>query len=483
MQTIHTLEDSVKKIELMVSDDQMKLFAHIEPREHYRRTTSQELLDELHKFVPPDVVDRRVLNDVLLNLRLGLPCEQRRVAMGRHPVNGKDGKLVWLVRRFSPGQGDDNEREFSDFFTLGLFENVEKGTEIARIYNPKSGEAGIDIFGKVVPAETGKGIEIKWDKSVLLNSDEAHPHYTSVVAAISGYVHHQGNLVSVRDTIVLPRNLDGSIGNIDFLGNVTVTGDIQKGFHIKAQGNIVVKGNVLGDNKISCRGALSVKGYHIGSEHSSVSVGGDYSVGLAQSVKADVEGDIYIGTEARDCSFYSSGGVIATKASIIGGTVWCVQGVEAKSIGNDVGVRTEIGLHTEVEVSPEYRKLAGSVARHEAALAALELHIGPYLANRARVPLLKHSFRSKMTELLSKYDQVSASLENLQSQIEEMKASAPQRESVTVSARNFIHSGVFLSAEATNIDLKEDRHGPIGFYFDSAVHEWKDGDFKSVERK
>ena len=483
MHTIYTFEDSVKKIELMVSDDHMKLFAHIEPREHHRRATSKELLDEIHKFIPADVVDRRVVNDILLNLRLGLPCEQRRIAMGRQPAGGKNGKLVWLVRRFSPGQGDNSEREFSDFFTLGLFENVEKGTEIARIYNPGSGEAGVDIYGKVVPAEAGKGVDVKWDKSVLLNSDDAHPNYISVVAATSGYVHHQGNLASVRDTIVLPGNLDGSIGNIDFLGNVTVTGDIQKGFHIKAKGNIVVKGNVLGDNRIACRGALSVKGYHIGSEQSSVSVGGDYSVGLAQSVKADVEGDIYIGIEARDCSFYSAGGVVATKASIIGGTVWCVQGIEAKSIGNDVGVRTEVGLHTEVEVSPEYRKLAASIARHEAALAALELHIGPYLANRARVPLLNQSFRAKMTELLSKYDQVSASLGHLQSQIDEMKSSAPQRQSVAVSARNFIYAGVSLSAEATNMDLKEDRHGPVGFYFDSAVHEWKDGDFKSVERK
>jgi uncharacterized protein (DUF342 family) len=483
MQTIHTHEDTVKKFDLLVSDDQMKLFAHIEPREYYRRTTLDELLEEIHKVAPAELVDRRVVNDIWLNLRLGLKCEHRRVAIGKTPNGGKDGKLVWLVRRFSPGQGDNLEREFSDFFTLGLFENIEEGTEIARVYKAGDGENGVDVFGKVIPAEAGKNVDIKWDKSVLVNSDEARPHFASIVAANSGYVHHQANLAGVRDTIALPGNLDGSIGNLDFLGNVTVGGDIQKGFHIKARGNIRVKGAVLGDNKLVSKGSISIAGYHIGSQDSSLSADGDYSVGLAQGVVADVGGDIYIETEARDCTFYSCGGVLATKATIIGGVIWCVRGLEAKTIGNDAGLRTDVGLRTEIEVTPEYRKLSLSIARHEAALAALELHIGPYLKNRARVPLLNKEFRAKMTELLSKYDQVAGSLESLQKKIEEMKQAAPEAQDAFISAREYIHAGVVLTAEETALDLQENVHGPVGYRFEGETHEWKQGDFKSVERK
>jgi len=303
-----------------------------------------------------------------------------------------------------------------------------------------------------------------------------------VVAAIAGYVHDEGDKFAVRDTLVISGNLDWNMGHIDFIGNVRVSGDIQKGFHIKARGNIEIMGGALGENVLTSQQSITVRGFHQGFEGSLVSAKGDYSVGLAHGVTADVGGNIIIAKEARDCQLRSGMAVYATGASIVGGSIWCVKGLEAKTIGNDAGVKTIVELRNELEVTKEYRDLSRNIKKHEAAAAALELHIGPYLKNRQRVPLLKNQFRVKIADLLAKYDEVSQSLERLREKERSMRESKPVEGDARVSVTGQAYAGVELGAIDARLPILENVAGPISYRRSGAQGEWNSEPFQTIKK-
>jgi uncharacterized protein (DUF342 family) len=482
MRVIHRVDDAVKLLELSISDDKQKLFARVEPRSKHQEVSLDEIVGPIVSVSRVDLIEKDVVRDIVEELRRGKGCDSRRVAQGRPAGDGRDGKVVWLARRFSPGTHNSEEREFSDFFTLGLFENIEVGAEIARVYKPASGAIGVDAQGNEIPSKAGKPVTVRWDRSIELRVDPANDNYTTAVALVAGYIHDEGASVAIRDTLNVPGNLDWAFGHIDFVGNVKIAGDVQKGFHIRARGDIEIKGDVLGESIISSQRSIVIKGCHVGAGSFPVTAAGDYAVGIAQSVSANIAGTISIEREARDCSFNAGVSVIAPKAAIVGGSIWSVHGVEAKFLGNDAGITTIVELRNELEVTKEYRALATSIKKHEAAIAALELHIGPYLKNRRRVPLLKKEFRVKISGLLEKYDAVVRSLEHLKNKEREMRESKPVQTDARVSVSGIVHAGVVLTSGDVRFEVKEDIKGPISFRRPDQQAEWVMEKFQNIKR-
>jgi uncharacterized protein (DUF342 family) len=482
MRVIHRIDDSIKKVELSVSEDRMKLFAKIMPKEEHFNATLEQLVEQISEITPAELLEMDVLRDVCKELREGKGCDNRRVARGKPAEPGRDGKVVWLARRFSPTAASNDQREFSDFFTLGLFENIEAGKEVARIYSPAGGAPGMDVLGKPVSPREGRNVAMRWDKTLELRSDPEQGNVTSVIATCAGYIHEEGNSAAIRDTIQIQQNLDWRTGHIDFVGSVRVSGDVQKGFHIKARGDITIGGNVLGENILSSGGSISIDGYHLGDLSVPVVLKEDYSVAIAQGVSVNAGGNIFIDREARDCTLRAGMAVLAGRASIVGGTVWCVKGVEADVLGNQAGVVTIVELRNELEVTKDYRTLADNIKKHEAGLAALELHIGPYLKNRRRVPLLNNQFRAKISALLDRYDQVSKSLDTLREQEKKMRESKQVPQDARISASTAIHAGVVLSSGDARLELKESVEGPVSFHRIDQRGEWLKDRFQSIKR-
>ena len=482
MRVVHRHQSEQVNLELSVSDDKLKLFAKVVPQEKHAEVSDGEIVEELLKITVEDLIDRDVVRDITDQLRAGKGCEGRRVAKGEPPVIGKDGKIVWLVRRFREGSSVDSSRELADFYNLGLFENIEAGRDVARVYRPTGGNPGRDVFGKPIASKAGKAVTARFDKTLEFKQNEDREDYQTLIAAVSGYAHEDSGRVSIKDTLVISGNLDYEMGHIDFIGGVRVGGDVQKGFHIKARGDIEITGSVLGENQLTSDGSVTVRGFHQGGDGSMVRARNNYTVNIAQNVTADVGGTITILKEARDCSFRASAAVVAQNGAVVGGTIWCVKGFEGKMLGNPAGVRTTVELRNELEVTPEYRRVEESIKKHEVAIAALELHIGPYLQNRKRVPLLAPKFKMKISELLNKYDGVQASLTKLQDSLKRMREAKPMEESSRINVLGMAYAGVVLNTTRAMLELHEDRKGPLSFKPAAGEGEWTTPEYEPLQK-
>lgn len=463
MRVVHRHQSEQMHLELSVSDDKLKLFAKVVPQARYSEAQEEQFTEELLKITQPHLIETLVVQDIVKELREGRGCDERRVAKGEAPTQGRDGKLVWLVRRFRPGAAPDHSRELTDFYHLGLFENIEVDQEVARVYRPTSGAPGVDVFGREISTRAGRAYAGRFDKTLKFKPDEQREDYQTVLAAVAGYAHEESNKVTIKETLVVPGNLDYEMGHIDFVGSVRVGGDVQKGFHIKARGEIDIQGSVLGDSHLTSDASITVKGFHQGGDSGIVKAKMNYTVSIAQGVTAEVGGTITVTKEARDCSFRASVAIIASQASVIGGSMWCVKGFEGKTVGNPAGVRTVIEIRNELECTAEYRRIEESIKKHEAALAALELHIGPYLKNRKRVPLLATKFRLKISELINRFDSVQASMDRLQSMMKTMRESKPPEENSRVNVLGTAYPGVSLHAASGELKLNEEVKGPASF--------------------
>lgn len=482
MAVVHRYQSEQVNLELSISDDKLKLFAKVEPQPQHVDAQDALFIEELLKVTQEDRLEMDVIHDIMAQLRQGKGCEGRRIAKGDPPVAGRDGKIVWLVRRFRQGAAVDATRELSDFYNLGLFENIEAGRDVARVYRPTDGKEGIDVLGKPIASKAGKAVNARFDKTLEFKPNEGRDDYQTLIATVSGYAHEEDDKVSIRDTLIISGNLDYEMGHIDFIGSVRVGGDVQKGFHIKARGDIEILGSVLGENQLTSEASITIRGFHQGGDGSLIRARNNYAVGIAQAVMAEVGGTITVHKEARDCSFRASVAVVASQATVVGGTIWCVKGFEGKVLGNPAGVRTIIELRNELEVTPEYRRVEESIKKHEVALAALALHIGPYLQNRKRVPLLAPKFKIKITELINKYDGVQASYAKLQAAIKKMHESKPMEESSRINILGVVHAGVGFHATDASLEFHESQKGPLSFKPLVAQEAWSCQEYQPLQQ-
>lgn len=178
-------------------------------------------------------------------------CREPSVAArGLIPVDGTDDMIV---SKYVSGK----ERKFEevndrvDFYSIGKITSVEIGDIVAEKVIGTEGTPGIDISGREVKPKKGKRAKLLAGKGVKL-SDDGLKVYSQVV----GRPEVRDNSVSVYEVYKV-LDVDTSIGNIEFAGDVVVNRNILEGRKVKAGGNVTVYGSIT-DGEITSGGNVTV---------------------------------------------------------------------------------------------------------------------------------------------------------------------------------------------------------------------------------
>src|SRR5690606_10875973 len=141
----------------------------------------------------------------------------RRIAKGREAENGRDGKVLWLVKRKDKNIGGREDSESSkriDFKKRHIFDNLEEGMAVARIYPPHPGKPGENVFNEPVSAKPGNEAKVKFDPKSL--SQEPHSDgYIHVKALKPGYVYEDGGVYRISEVYNVDSDVDYSTGSIE----------------------------------------------------------------------------------------------------------------------------------------------------------------------------------------------------------------------------------------------------------------------------
>ncbi len=288
-------------------------------------------------------------------------------AEGLPPVHGKDGYVIDRFPRSKKREMTVNEAGQVDYSELNLVNNADQGDVICQIVEPTEGIHGRNIFDKQLPARDGKKAAVPKGRNTELSEDGS-----ALIATKPGHVEFDGRNFQVKPVMDIGKNVDYSTGNINFLGDIHIHGDVCSGFTVRAMGNVTVDG-VVEASTIEAGGDLVVvKGVKGNNQAVIKACGSIYAKYLESSIvcaKEELQTDCII-----NCSVYSDGQIQACsgRGIIIGGKIRAAGEVKANIIGSKSEPLTSIILGGQPSDDFEYESLQKEIEELEQEFEELE---------------------------------------------------------------------------------------------------------------
>ena len=470
-----------------VTSDNLKLFLDIEPTvqpvvSSLAPLTYDQVFKALKDQGLPEITNPEILEDMLREVAATGASHRRRVSRGVPPISGRDGRVVYLAKRLgSAREVQVDDRGKADFLKVHLFDNIEQGQIVARIYPPKPGTPGKDVFGKDIPAEPGKPADVILDASVEESQDEGRSEYKVLKAKESGCLVEDGNKVKIQHELVIAGDLDYRFGTLDFIGKVTVAGDVMPGFNITARDGIEIKGSVRGGSLVALKGPIKVDGFVYGGTGSRVISGDTFTASIVQEVNAEIRGDIVILKEARDSFLRTESTLTITAGHLYGGKTLVVCGLDCGILGSEVETATNVEFVGNMEATVAYSQLLVRIQSHDKAADLLKLHLGPLATNRTRIDFLKPDYKAKVMALISKLDKIESSLKVLKKRQIEMQSQSRSNTVKRVNVHKKLFPGVKVSVKEHCFAPRNTIDGPVSIDFDEATHQFTQGPLKGLE--
>lgn len=171
------------------------------------------------------------------------PGEEFLIAEGKPPVPSVDAKIVHnfdektVVTHDERRAADKDGIEKIDYFGFIKIYSVKPGQILAVKAEPRHGKPGIDVYGQEIPVEEPKDIEWNIGEGVILIGNRA-------VATRSGRPVIENGKLSVLNIFYVDKDVDITVGSINYNGDVLVSGSVAEHFAVKATGLIKVGKNV-----------------------------------------------------------------------------------------------------------------------------------------------------------------------------------------------------------------------------------------------
>ena len=376
-------------------------------------------------FVYPPVgggreVDRELLSQALREAGVSFGVEEKLlddipkdrgryfrlylIARGAPPVNGRDGSVVDLFPRKVEREYKVNERGQVDYTALNLVQNAEEGEVICRIIPPTEGTEGRSVLGDVLPAKNGRAASVPKGRNTALNEDG-----TALVASKTGHVEFTGRSFEIKPLLEIGGNVDFSTGNINFLGDIHIHGDVCSGFTVRAMGSITVDGVVEASSVEAGGDLIVVKGVQGNDQaviRSQRSVFVKYLENCSVYARGNLQADCII-----NCEVYSDGSVQVRsgRGTIIGGRIRAAREVSASIVGSKSEIPTFIDLGGQPCEDFEKGLLIKELKELEAALEKTELQPeSPHKLKTLSTTRMKISVNKNKLKLFDKNGQDAA---------------------------------------------------------------------------
>ncbi len=372
------------------------------------------------------------------------------VAKGSKAANGDNGYLVDYFLRHVERLPEMDEFGNVDYMSLGSEQNVKQGDLICEAIPPTEGIAGRTVLGQELRCKNGKSVSLPKGKNTEVSEDG-----NKLIASIDGRVEFSGRYFSVRPLLEIPGNVDYSTGNINFVGDVLIKGDVCSGFSVRAMGDIKV-GGVVESCEIEAGGDLIVVKGIVGNMETIVrshhNIYSKYLVNSIVHARQNVHTD-----SIRYSNVYSDGEVevCSGRGLIVGGQIRAAQGVVAKTVGSVYESPTSVILGGQPYTSFEKEILSRSIKEMKEEMEKLERQPdSPHRSKRMSKLRLELSVSGMK---LNKFDRDKERMEE-EKEKEEKKScrlkcgTAHPRVSITIEDETIILDRTFNSCNARLVD-------------------------------
>lgn len=250
------------------------------------------------------------------------------IAEGVLPQHGQD---AYLMNEFHEQNRERTEFNFRNVLTIP---SVKSGQFLARIIRPTPGIPGKDVYGNTIPARDGRQLRMKPGKNILIQGDQ-------IFATTDGQISITPDSVNVFPVFEVKGDIDMKTGNVDFIGNVTIHGNVPAGYKIHAGGDIRISGLVEGAN-IEAGGSIHISGGVTGQLKGRIKAGVDVHTRYLNHANVEAGNDIVAYTFIMNSAVAAGRNILCPSGHIIGGKLSAGGIIEANDIGNHHFARADL---------------------------------------------------------------------------------------------------------------------------------------------
>ena len=432
-------------VNIFVENDRMKAKIKLTaPGPNGKTLTEEDILKSLGEFGIKQGVQEKYITRLAKFPVYGINF---LVAEGVRPVDGSDGELICYFE--NKDKTEDDEKKDRDYKNLADIHQVAKDELLCDIIPPKDAIDGCDVYGTVIPGKKGKPVPTPNGNNTYLSEDKLQ-----LFAACDGNAKRVGTKVSVQN-VMMVENVDYATGNIKFLGDVTIKGDVREGFSVKASGSIVIFGSVEENVILEAEGDITIK-KGVNGKGGKILANGNLIVGYLQAAEVKVKQDITVDSVINS-NIECGGSITATGRGgrIIGGYCKVNQDVRANQLGNESNIPTSIEIVGKYHLTSQKMELETKISQNDENVKKLDTIIG--LINSGQAEGSPVEKRKKVLQMMGTKRQLEAEITNLMAQVGLISSQINNRAEGRVYVEGVMHSNVHINIDGLiyrNTDVK-----------------------------
>ena len=253
------------------------------------------------------------------------PHEKFVVARGVPASVGNPARIIYHFNTEHDAAGVIREDGSIDFSARGDSPFVKKGQLLAEKKNMEHPRPGIDIFGETLLVGEVEDIPLLGGEGVKFSEDELQ-----LTATIQGQPSMDAKgIISVLEQFIVKGDVDFKTGNINFKGNVLVTGMVKEGFMVECDD---LTANEINGATILIRGDLKVSN---GIVNSHIETQGNVQAKFLNNVKIFAHGNMMITREIMGSRILISGALANEAGRITASHIGARMGLSVKQIGTE----------------------------------------------------------------------------------------------------------------------------------------------------
>ena len=366
------------QVRLFSSPDKLAAFATITPpRGNGNMPTISTMQGAVERARIRQPVDYTELDAALQHVR-----EHRDliwclpIAQGSPPIPAQLGTIDYQVPVV------DKVRLYADVsrlesLLLPLGKPVKNLDIIGRLRNSKAKSAGVDLFGKSIPApDTEPEMDLGDDITI---SDSA------LIARTAGYVFVDGQRLDIVPVYVMNAPPPGSVKDFSFPGTVLVQGNLHGPGSIECD-DLFILGNCEQMTVVS-RNDVLISGGIIGHNTSTFDVDGRLIASFISEARVSALREVLALNAIINSQVVSNQAINVTspKGMIAGGKLMALRGISAATLGSEFGMLTETVVGKDFLSSSRLEDIAKKILLHEANLRRIQELKSQLLKSRVRV--------------------------------------------------------------------------------------------------
>lgn len=422
--------DSV--VSIYINNNGSEAYVTVEPPQNGGAdVTERDIRDALDKnkviYGIDDEMVKRIAEEKLYS-------RKNLVAQWTPPVNGVDGTIHYYFEKQLNIAPVEDEHGFVDYKNLGLIRTVHEGDLIADITLPTPGEPGMDVRGRTLRQIVGKKAQYTLGTNTVLTDDGLQ-----ILAKVDGNINYKSGAFVVDQVVTIPGDVDSSVGNITFVGDVVVKGEVFEGFKISSNANIIVSGNVNGAT-LEADGDIIIKK---GCINSNITAHGSVTINFCEYSHIKCDGDL-TSSNFVICDVYC-GGTLTTKGKtggLMGGKYTCLNSVEASGIGTKNYTPTMLTVGDNALLSEEKAAVLKQIEKLNGDLEKTKLVINFLTEKKKELRTLPDEKEEMLGYACRQKILIGVDIKKYEKRIEEIDLELENRQYLSISCRGYMYPGV-----------------------------------------